>query len=205
MRHFKASVFLVMLIACGAPHTAAADSPTDSTLLHSARLSISADMDSTAIFLDGRIVGYTPCILDSVPPGSHKLLGISRAAASWYAKLDSLTVILSPGETRQVNFLVMSQLRFGTIPVPEISSLLRDDSGSGGRKIGMYISGGVAIAAGIAAAYLKITADGQNEAYLATRETPYLEERRRLDTAAGIAFAITQVSFALFSYLLQSE
>jgi hypothetical protein len=199
-----ASVVVALLAVLAAP-SSRAGSQADSSLLPLARLNITADMDSTAVFLDGTFAGFTPCMIDSVPPGSHKLLGISRTGASWYATPDSVTVVLFPGEFRQVVFWVASPLRIETAAVPEVFPVLRGADGSGGRDVAIYICGGVAVAAGIATAYLKISADERNEAYLATGHMPYLDQRRRLDTAAGIAFAVTQVGFFLFSYLLQTE
>lgn len=204
MRHVLGTVVVALLTVLAAP-SSRAGSQADSSLLPLTRLTITADMDSTAVFLDGTFSGFTPCTIDSVPPGSHKLLGISRTGASWYAKPDSVTVVLFPGESRQVVFSVASPLKFETATLPEVSPLLRGADGSGRRDIGIYICGGVAVAAGIATAYLKTSADERNEAYLATGHLQYLDQRRPLDTAAGIAFAVTQVGFVLFSYLLQTE
>jgi len=73
------------------------------------------------------------------------------------------------------------------------------------RRIGLYVSGGTSVLAGVAAAYFKIAADDRQAAFLETRDPAILSERKRLDTWAGITFAVTQAALAVFSYLLISE
>jgi PEGA domain len=192
------------LLMCTTP--AAASGSGDSLLVTSStRLIISADVDSSAIFIDGLVAGVTPLTLDTVSAGTHTLVVVSRSPASWFAKTDSLTVVLMPGETRHLKFSVVSPLRLEPATLPGASSLLRSNTGQNGRTIALYTSGGIAIAAGIAAAYFKISADGRNDAYVLTGNPALLDERRRLDTAAGIAFVATQIGFAVFSYLLLAE
>jgi hypothetical protein len=189
---------------CATP-AAASDSSDSSLVLLPARLIISADVDSSAILIDGLVAGVTPLTLDTVSAGTHRLVVVSRNPGSWFAKADSLTVVLVPGETRHLKFFVVTPLRLEPATLPDVSSLLRGNSRQNGRTIALYASGGVAIAAGIAAAYFKISADDRNDAYLMTGNPALLDERRRLDTAAGIAFAATQLGFAVFSYLLLAE
>lgn len=185
---------------------AATSGEADSLLvIPPARLIVSADLDSSAVYLDGSPVGFTPLTLDTVSAGTHTLLVVSSSPASWFAKTDSLTLVLVPGETRHLNFSVVRPLRFEPAAAPGVSAILRGTTGHNGRTIALYTSGGIAIVAGIAAAYFKISADDRNDAYGITGNPALLEERRRLDTAAGIAFAATQIGFVVFSYLLLSE
>ncbi len=200
---WRAATVLYLLMCTTA---AAASDPADSSLvLLPARLIISADGDSSAILIDGRFAGVTPLTLDTVSAGTHTLVAVSRDPGSWFAKSDSVTIALAPGETHSLKFSVISQLRFEPAALPEASPLLRGNTGQNGRTIALYTSGGVAIVAGIAAAYFKISADERNDAYVTTGNPALLDERRRLDTAAGIALAATQIGFAVFSYLLLAE
>lgn len=198
------SGFVLFLLLWSMP--AAASEPPDSTLVGApARLVISADVDSSTVFIDGVNAGVTPFALDTVSAGIHMLVVVSRNPGSWFAKVDSLAVVLAPGETRHLKFSVVSPLRLEPAVLPAVSPLLQSNSGKNGRTIALYTSGGVAVVAGIAAAYFKITADHRNEAYLTSGDPALLDERRRLDTAAGIALAATQIGFAVFSYLLLAE
>jgi hypothetical protein len=191
-------------LLCALP--AAASDPADSSLVTTpAHLIISADIDSSDIFIDGNVVGVTPLTLDTLPAGTHRLVVVSRNPGSWFAKIDSLTIVLLPGETRHLRFSVVSPLRLELSALPAASPMLAGNSGENGRAVALYASGGVAIAAGVAAAYFKITADDRNDGYVATGNPALLDERRRLDTAAGIALVASQLGFALFSYLLLAE
>lgn len=77
--------------------------------------------------------------------------------------------------------------------------------GLSSRRLGLYLSGGLSVIAGVAAAYCKIAADDRQAAYLESGNAALLTERKHLDTWAGISFAVTQVGLAVFSYLLISE
>ena len=73
------------------------------------------------------------------------------------------------------------------------------------RRIGLYVSGGISVLAGVAAAYFKIAADDKQSAYEETGDPSLLADRRRLDTWAGISLAATQAALAFLSYLLITE
>jgi hypothetical protein len=191
-------------VLCALP-AAASDAPDSSLVTAPAHLTITADVDSSEIFVDGIAAGVTPLTLDSLSAGTHRLVVVSRNPGSWFAKIDSLTIAVVPGETRHLKFSVVSPLRLELSALPGASPLLAGNSAKNGRTVALYASGGVAIAAGVAAAYFKITADDRNDGYIATGNPALLDERRRLDTAAGIALVASQLGFALFSYLLLAE
>jgi len=204
IRIASVTAMVLCLLFCPTP-AAASDSGDSSLVTPSTRLVINADGDSSAILLDGHVVGFAPLMLDTVSAGIHTLVVVSRNPASWFARTDSLTVVLTPGETRHLKFSVVSPLRLEPATLPGVSSLLRSNTGQNGRTIALYTSGGIAIVAGVAAAYFKISADGRNDTYLMTGNPALLDERRRLDTAAGIALMVTQIGFAVFSCLLLAE
>lgn len=81
-----------------------------------------------------------------------------------------------------------------------------DDGGSGnGRNLKLYITGTATLLSGVAAAYFKTQADERFIAYSQTGDPAVLSETHRLDKAAGITLAATQIGFALFTYFLLSE
>jgi hypothetical protein len=72
-------------------------------------------------------------------------------------------------------------------------------------RIDLYATGGIALVAGVAAAYLKVRADNSYAEYLRTGDPAKLSRTHSLDTAAGIALATTQLALGLFTYFLFSD
>ncbi len=66
-------------------------------------------------------------------------------------------------------------------------------------------SAGLMVVSGVLAAAWKSKANDDYDAYLASGDPALLDATHRLDTRAGIALAVTQVSFLLLSYLLLSD
>jgi hypothetical protein len=175
------------------------------TVPTTARLVITCDLDSSIVFLDGSIAGITPITLDSVVSGNHHLLVRSKNSGSWYRKADSANVFLMPGETRELRFSVLLPFKFEPGYKDGFPPIVLRKNGNNGRTIGIWASGGAAVVAGIAAAYLKITADDRNETYLKSGNSAVLDERKKLDFAAGVALIATQLGFMLFAYFLLGE
>jgi hypothetical protein len=69
----------------------------------------------------------------------------------------------------------------------------------------LYITGATTVIAGATSAYFKVKADNLYSQYVRTRDPSQLAEVNRLDTAAGIALAATQLSLGLFAYFMLSE
>jgi hypothetical protein len=170
-----------------------------------AHLAIDADVDSSAVYIDGLFVGRTPLELDSLAAGSHSLLVLPPRVTSWFGIPDSARISVDSGETRRLSFHVLTAFRHGAATIPANSPLLGELPGQNSRSLEIWASGGLSVVAGIAAAYFKISADEKNDNYLLTGNSALRDERKRLDTASGIAFAVMQVGFAIFSYLLLSE
>jgi hypothetical protein len=85
-------------------------------------------------------------------------------------------------------------------------SPLMIESGSSERTgVRLYVAGGATIVAGVAAAYLKIKADGKNALYQDTGDPALQRATHRLDTSAALALLATQVGFAFFAYFLLSD
>jgi hypothetical protein len=197
---------LVMLLWLVGSAQALTDGTPDSTATKPfARLVITADAESTSILLDGHPAGITPLVLDSLEAGPCRIEAYRTGPASWYAKRDSVSLVLSAGDVREIRMSVLYKPRLKPAGLPDVSPILRDPGGFTGRKVGLFASGGVVIIAGIAAAYYKIAADGRNDLYLQTGQASLLDERKRLDKAAGISFVVTEIGFAIFSYLLLTD
>jgi hypothetical protein len=69
----------------------------------------------------------------------------------------------------------------------------------------LYVAGAATIIAGATSAYFKLKADNRYSDYIRTGNATSLAEVDRLDTAAGVALAATQISLGLFTYFLLSE
>jgi hypothetical protein len=68
-----------------------------------------------------------------------------------------------------------------------------------------YASGSTLIVSGVISAYLKDQSNREFDQFLLTRDPALLASTRRLDRAAAASLIVTQLSFALLSYLLLSE
>lgn len=159
-------------------------------------LAIDAQPSGAMVYLGDSLLGVTPSLLpaDLLLPERH--LSVKKdgfeSFSSTVADLKGIIIqpLLKPG--------------WQTPPL-EDSPYVTGIPGWSARRIGLYVSGGTSVLAGIVAAYCKIAADDRQASYLASGDPAMLAERRRLDTWAGITFALTQVGFAIFSYLLISE
>lgn len=83
-------------------------------------------------------------------------------------------------------------------------STLKDENESGS-SLRLYITGATTILAGAASAYFKVRADNSYGQYVSTGDPDKLSEVDRLDAAAGVALAATQISIGLFIYFILSE
>jgi hypothetical protein len=269
-RHVAAAVVLLELIPGISLAEIGLDGGATDTLARTvvAQLQIITDVDSAFVSLDGRMVGRTPLVADSLSAGIHGVQIIHPDEANWLTPAITDTIRLLPGQKRILRYTLTSGIivrsdpdgasvfmrdsLLGVTPLsllpgrwsrstllqvkkPGYEAVFVDPSlsnrgvltvplhgqpggpgggdntalieaGEGGpRALRLYISGGVAVAAGVASAYLKIAADERQEAYSLTGDPSILSERRRFDTAAGITFAVTQIALGLFSYYLLSE
>lgn len=193
------------LLLTGRAASAIQAHPADTADILACRLTVSADVDSSEVFIDGLSAGLTPVTIDSLAAGGHRILVRSGKPASWFSRTDSVFVDLAPGDVRHLHFTAGPPLRLLPAEVPVVSPLLGQADGLEGRTWGILASGGAAVVSGVVAAYFKIAADDRNESYMRTGNPALLDERRRFDTIAGIAFAAMQVGFVVFSYLLLTE
>ncbi len=151
--------------------------------------------DGASVFLGDSLLGITPLVLlpGHWSPSSLLTLRKNGYDQAFISANQAIRTILTVPLQKQWN------------PGSANDAPFIDGSEDGRRSLRLYISGGIAVLAGAASAYFKIAADGRQEAYLAGGDPALLSERKRLDTGAGITFAVTQVSLALFCYFLLNE
>ncbi|HTY59691.1 MAG TPA: PEGA domain-containing protein [Bacteroidota bacterium] len=159
------------------------------------RVLVVTNPSGAVIFMGDSAVGTTPHVLVSGTGGFPSSVTVERKG---YAR----TVIpLPPGSSG------IARAELQKIWQSEASDTpLMSETGSSDR-IGtrLFVAGGVTVAAGVAAAYFKIKADGKNALYQDTGDPSFQSETRRLDTSAAIALLVTEVGFAFFSYYLLSD
>jgi len=91
----------------------------------------------------------------------------------------------------------------GVTPPNDFS--FNDQKAISARTWPLYTSGSAMIVSGVLSAYLKDQANREFDRYLQSRDPAQLASTRRLDRASAITLAISQVSFAVLTYLLLSE
>lgn len=158
---------------------------------------IRSDPAGAELYMNDSLAGITPLLLRPSALHTDTHLELRRKG------FEALPVLPSAltGET-----LFTLALNAGwQDPSGETTSPLLPSPSWNPRKIGLFASGGVAILAGIGAAYFKIAADGKQESYLATGDPALASERRRLDTLAGVSLALTQAGIIVLTYLLTTE
>lgn len=160
-----------------------------------ARIFITSDPFGAVVYAGDSAVGTTPVVLQPGFAAIHSRLFLEKAGY----------------ERTQVDLLNKSA---GTYAIPlKRSSLLEGNADvlpgelhpGGETPVRLYLSGAAAILAGGAAAYFKVRADNAYADYRITRNPAHLSKTKRLDTAAGIALAATQLSLGLFTYFLLAE
>jgi hypothetical protein len=87
--------------------------------------------------------------------------------------------------------------------IPEVISTL--DTKLDRRQVYGIAAGTAMVVSGIAAAYYKDQANRQFAEFLATGDANTLDSTHSFDRKSNAAFVVTQLSFALLSYILVSD
>lgn len=153
--------------------------------------------------------------LNSVPGGAEVMGNsqkLGRTPLFWRGSSLRDLVLTKDGyeeEAVSVSHLVksaplvrMKPDRFGTVD-PEVLS--PSSLNGGADRLPVYLSASAMILSGIAAAYLKDKADREFEIYERTLNPENRVATQRLDRQSGVAFSITQISFAALAYFLLLE
>jgi hypothetical protein len=159
-------------------------------------VSLTSIPSGASLYINDSLAGVTPLLLKpkNVHPGSNMMLKMPGFEPAGFGPE------AFAGTAFQVALKAGWQQR-----IDEETPFINGASGWNTRKIGLYVSGGVSVLAGVAAAYFKIAADEKQSAFMETGDVSLLSDRRRLDTWAGISLAATQVGLAVLSYLLITE
>ena len=173
-------------------------SPGESRTLRYAferRVMVVTDPSGALVYIGDSAAGTTPLMLTS---GARSLPSDVSVVRSGYDR----TIVPLPGSGSGVARAVLHKMWQSEPP----ESPFMSESGSSERTgLRLYVAGGLTVAAGAAAAYFKIKADGRNELYQASGNPAFRDETRRLDVSAAIALVATQIGFAFFTYYLLSD
>lgn len=162
------------------------------------RVMIVTDPSGAIVSMGDSIAGTTPLVLVSRSTGAGGLPSSVTVERKGYEK----TVIVLPGGESGIARAALQKI-WQSEP---FESPLMIESGSADRTgPRLYIAGGVTVAAGVAAAYLKIKADGKNALFRDTGDPALQRATHRLDTSAAFALLATQIGFACFTYFLLSD
>jgi hypothetical protein len=159
------------------------------------RVMVVTDPSGAVVFMGDSIAGTTPCVLVS---GSRGLPSSVTAERKGYEKA---VIPLPPGSSGIARTELQKIWQSEALESP----LMTESGGSNRTGFRLFVAGGVTVAAGVAAAYYKIKADGENALYQGTGDSSFQRETHRLDTSAAIALFVTEVGFAFFSYYLLSD
>ena len=148
------------------------------------------------VIYQGRELGETPMYLRSLARLSGELFVEKEG-------FEPQRVLLNKTEEQGiVARLLPKRSGGGTGP---LDSLPADQKAISSQNWPLYASGSTMLVSGVLSAYLKDQANRAFDRYLQSRNPALLSSTRRLDRAAVIALVVSQLSFAVLSYLLLSE
>jgi len=173
-------------------------SPGESRTLRYAfdrRVMVVTDPSGALVYIGDSAAGTTPLLLTT---RQQPLPGDVHVAREGYES----AIVPLPGAGSGVAKAILHKMWQSDAA----ESPLMTESGSSERTgLRLYIAGGVTVAAGAAAAYFKIRADGRNALYQETGISAYQSDTRRLDVSAALSLVVTEIGFAFFSYYLLSD
>jgi hypothetical protein len=153
------------------------------------------DPSGAIVSMGDSIAGTTPLVLVSRSAGLPSSVTVERKG------YEKTSILLPPGESG----VARAALQKIWQSEPSESPLMSESGSSDRTGLRLYVAGGVTVAAGVAAAYLKIKADGRNALFQDTGDPAFQRATHRLDTSAAFALLATQIGFAFFTYFLLSD
>lgn len=159
------------------------------------RVMVITDPSGAIVSIGDSIAGTTPLVLVSPSMGLPSSVTVERKG------YEKTSILLLRGESG----IARAALQKIWQSEPSESPLMTESGRSERTGLRLYVAGGVTIVAGVAAAYLKIKADGKNALYQDTGDPAFQRETHRLDTSSALALLVTQVGFAFFTYFLLSD
>jgi hypothetical protein len=159
------------------------------------RVMVITDPSGALVTVGDSVAGTTPLVLVSGSTGLPLSVTVERMG------YEKTAILLPTGKTG----IARATLQKIWQSEPFESPLMIESGSSERTGLRLYVAGGATIVAGVAAAYLKIKADGKNALYQDTGDPALQRETHRLDTSAALALLVTQVGFAFFTYFLLSD
>ena len=159
------------------------------------RVMVITDPSGAVVYMGDSEAGTTPCVLSSGRDGLPPNVTLVRKG---YEK----TIVSLPKGDPGIARVELQKLWQSEQPD---SPLMTESGNEEHTGLRLYAAGGVAVAAGIAAAYFKIKADGQNALFQQSGDPSFQRKTNRLDTSAAISLLVTEVGFGFFSYYLLSN
>ena len=159
------------------------------------RVMVITDPSGAIVYMGDSAAGTTPCVLASGPGGFPANVTVVRKG---YER----TILSLPKGDPGIARVELQKIWQSEQPD---SPLMTESGSSEHTGFRLYVAGGVAVAAGVAAAYFKIKADGRNALFQQSGDPSLQRETARLDTSAAISLLITEVGFGFFSYYLLSD
>jgi hypothetical protein len=144
----------------------------------------------------GTDLGLTPLYLSSLTRLSGDLL-IQKEG------FEPQRVALGEREGKALIAVLHPKQRSIGLPSDEVS--LYDQQAVSPQSWPFYVAGSTMIVSGVLSAYLKDQANREFDRHLQSGDPAALSATRRLDRAAAISLAVSQVSFLVLSYLLLSD
>jgi len=159
------------------------------TYVFTKKLLIISKPSSANVFLEDSLIGATPLVVSNQIPGlTLRREGFEDAPADiTEARRGIVSIDLKKVWRNEGEQSIFSDARRERSPLR------------------LYITGATTILAGAASAYFKVKADNSFRDYARTGDPSRLSEVDRLDTSAGIALAVTQISLGLFTYFILTE
>ncbi len=215
----RAPMLLALLFAaqCAFGQTAS-DSTSRDTLAAMPRLndqygllSVKSRPEGAEVFADTLYLGRTPLEKINVPAGRHTLRLFYPGARLWDALVAIDSVYIVPSREKAVSLNLDSTRAAGIgsnafVTRPDLPQTIPLFTQSHENRFRMeYVAGGAMILSGALSAYLKTTSDNKFNTYIQNRDPALLDQVHRLDTWAGVSLVVTEISFAVLTYLFLSN
>jgi hypothetical protein len=174
-------------------------------------LTVRSDPEGAEVYHGDALLGKTP--IDHVPvgEGNQVLRFFYPSARAWnpISKTDTLVVPLHQEITSLVELGARSEygiLKSTTVTLEKNPDLFLANSNDNVTRLWMgYAAGATMILSGVLSAYLKNQSDKDFDSYIATNDPSLLASTHRLDTLAGTALFLAEISFGVLTYLLLSQ
>lgn len=205
--------FPLVLGFCAAFGSAAAARSAEPDSLH-AVLTVITDAESAYVRAGDSLTARSPARFLLPAPAVYAVVVHAAPLERWDAPTARETVSLLPGADDTLRFRLGEPSLALRGPSPRSAEALGLPGAvvppgelleSERTRLRLYITGGAIVAAGAVSAAAKIAADNAFEEYRRTGDAGRLSRTRSLDRTAAVSLAVTQISFALFTYFLLSD